>query len=398
MMLDGTDWVVKVFVPMGSIVCGPVVGYTLAAGEGSAVTTAEAPELGAVATDAGPEGPGAVATAVGPVAEAALFAGDAEEALAAPVAVGPPLALALAPEVAVGPPLALAPEVAVVAPVAVGLPLALAPEVAVAAPVAVGPPLALAPEVAVAAPDALAVAEAPLTEEPVAATPVAEEAPAVEAPVTPLATDLDADSTPEAVLVADAPETGLPDGEPTAVGGRLAVPDIDAPVAVAVPETLSEVPDPGSDSVPVGVGALLSPDKVGATEPPAVDDRIVEGPKTILPLDVSLGSPDVSLDNPDVGRRPETSDAAVETIGIIVLPPAVTAGALEPETGTAVGAGALKDDAGLAVTDSAIEFMTDGPFNVGLTLGCIIIGGTPLLEAELVVGITLPVVGVDKML
>ena len=386
MMLDGTDWVVKVFVPMGSIVCGPVVGYTLAAGEGSAVTTAEAPELGAVATDAGPEGPGAVATAVGPVAEAALFAGDAEEALAAPVAVGPPLALALAPEVAVA------------APVAVGLPLALAPEVAVAAPVAVGLPLALAPEVAVAAPDALAIAEAPLTEEPVAATPVAEEAPAVEAPVTPLATDLDADSTPEAVLVADAPETGLPDGEPTAVGERLAVPDIDAPVAVAVPETLSEVPDPGGDSVPVGVGALLSPDKVGATEPPAVDDRIVEGPKTILPLDVSLGSPDVSLGNPDVGRRPETSDAAVETTGITVLPPAVTAGALEPETGTAVGAGALKDDAGLAVTDSAIEFMTDGPFNVGLTLGCIMIGGTPLLDAELVVRITLPVVGVDKML
>ena len=42
--------------------------------------------------------------------------------------------------------------------------------------------------------------------------------------------------------------------------------------------------------------------------------------------------------------------------------------------------------------------MTDGPFNVGLTLGCIMIGGTPLLEAELVVGMTLPAVGVDEML
>jgi len=259
---------------------------------------------------------------------------------------------------------------------------------------------------------ALAVPEAPLTEEPVVATPVAGEAPAVETPVIPLATGETpvAVSVAEAAFVTDAPEVAVPDSAPVAVAGRLAVPVSDTPefTADAVPDTVGEtvfgIPDNDADSVPVAPRVLLSPedpDKVGSTEPSVpvgtepVDDKIVEGPKTMLPLDPALA--------PDVGRRPETSDTAEDTAGNIVLLPTATGPdepkiMLEPNEETAVGAAAFEADAGWAVAGFNIELRPVGPSRVGLTLGSITIGGTPLLEAELVVCPTTPLVIGDKML
>jgi len=323
-----------------------------------------------------PVEPGAVGTIAVPVAEAPLVAGYGEEALVAPVAVTPPGILAVSEALLAEGPVAEG-------PVAEG-------------PVAEGP-----------------VAEGPVAEGPVAERPVAEEAPAVEAPVTPLATEEapDAVCATEAGLVTDAPEIAVPDEGPVAVAGRLAVPvwdtpeiEVDAPVPAPVGDTVFETPDNGADSVPVAPTVLLSPLNDGITEPcvplgtEAVDGTTPGGPDTMLELDATL-------DKPDVGETPETSDACVNADGTVVLPPAVTTPdgpktILEPvdDAGAAVGTGTLKDDAGAAVWEPIIELTPVGRPNVGLALGGITIGGTPLLEAELVPDTTLPVECGDNIL
>jgi hypothetical protein len=324
-----------------------------------------------------PVEPGAVGTIAVPVAEAPLVAGYGEEALVAPVAVTPPGILAVSEAPLVEGPVTEG-------PVAEG-------------PVAEGP----------------VAEEAPLTEGPVAATAETEEAPAVEAPVTPLATEEapDAVCATEAGLVKDAPEIAVPDEGPVAVAGRLAVPvwdtpeiEVDAPVPAPVGDTVFETPDNGADSVPVAPTVLLSPLNDGITEPcvplgtEAVDGTTPGGPNTMLELDATL-------DKPDVGETPETSDACVNADGTVVLPPAVTTPdgpktILEPvdDAGAAVGTGTLNDDAGAAVWEPIIELTPVGRPNVGLALGGITIGGTPLLEAELVPGTTLPVECGDNIL
>lgn len=320
----------------------------MAADEASGVAEREATtELDAVA---GPVDPGAVATVGVSVAEAPLVAGYGEGALVAPVAVAMPGVLAVS-----------------------DAPLAEEPVAAI--PVAEEAPLTEEPVVATPV-----VEEASLTEGPVAATAETEEAPAVEAPAVeapmiPLATEKtpDAVCATEAVLVADTPEIALPDEGPAAVAGRLAVPvwdapeiAVDAPVPAPVRDTVFETPDNGADPVPVAPRVLLSPLNVGTTEPcvplgtEAVDCTTPEDPITMLELDPAL-------DKPDVGRRPETTDACVDADGMPVLPPAETTPdgpktILEPvdDTGAAVGAGTLNDDAGAAVWEPVIELIPAG--------------------------------------